>query len=745
MKKPMDPSRRITVGLVWAMLSAALIPILCGWVFYSRSSGIIADQEKQMNEQSLRIVLQRMGDTIDQITSHCVRLAYRFRSIHFPPLEDFAACDRLNIHDAVGLLETVRAELPLIADEAYLFIPQSGYAVTTTGYAEDDLLYKTYYKPFGITRQEFDALHSRICCGELVPVGKYRTAYLMTGTPGAVTEFPNQLVLLINIRHLYSCIQPFLLDNREYSLTNSQGEELFRYGGQVEKAGGMETYAAADRGYRLTVTIPSSSAGYRTQGVRILYLCTLAAALLLSGGILFGMTRQTVVPIGQIIRLIQRHFDEDEGQDTGDLQQIAEMVNRMALQRAAHEDELKDLRERVARQRLRAVLTGRMQSEKDAEYIIATFPTVSAENAELFGRALRASVKPPYAADTVEMEQGLCLVLTRTAGELRSEDAAGVLRSVMHKIKESGNLPCACACGISTVHHTYGTAETACRESRISADCLPFYPATPVLSFESIQYQPEYFMRDWHHLDKQLLFAADLSKGNYPAARRTLDKLFPEEYLQAESCTSVSLLHLYSLKYQFLHDVNTAISSQKNCFEAFGRIFVRDVLSSRNHRELLLIMHHMLEQLSALESSAKLDGESDETIRKICSYIRAHYGDHQLSVGYIADRLHLQPNSLTKLFSRKYGLGMAQYIRNVRMENARELLCAGVDRPIHEVAGMCGYVSTLTFSRAFKQQYGVTPGEYRTRHGRILKTERIDCLNDLSESRENRETETFSP
>ncbi len=714
MKKWISPSRRVTSVFLLAMLLAAFIPILCGWIFYTRSSSVTAAQEKQMHEKSLQIVLQRFGDSLDEITNRCVTLAYDLRGMNFPAQDALTAHDRLAIHDAAKKLETVRSSLSVNADALYLFSPDSGYAIFTKGFVETDLLYKTYYQLYGVSREAFDALHSRISWGELVPVDNSRAAYIMTGAPGvARNDEHRQLVLLISSRHLYSHIQPYLLENARYTFFNSAGETVVSYDALTDDTGNLETYSASDHGYTLTVTLPSSSARYHTQGLRILYLCTLAAALLFSGIIMFSLTRETVMPIGQIISSIQEHFGVDGGEESGALETIADTVSAIVQEKAAREEELQRLRADASRARLRELLEGHAAKVAREDYVIAIFPGINSEQQDALEKVLDATIPPSYHYDTTEMEQAFCLVLNCGEGPIQSEKAADLLQSALQYLPADASL----YCGMSMVHHTYEEAETAFHEAQISADCLPFYPKTAVLSFERVQYQPEYFMRDWHHLDKQLSFSIELGHGNYTAAQQILDTLFPDEYLQPGPATSVSELHLSSLKYQFLHDVSTALSLQENSFDDFGRLFVRDVLAAKTHADLRESMRSMLELLAKSETPPIPAEGTDETIRKICAYIRENYADQQLSVNTVADEMHMLPNTLTKLFSRKSGMGMAQYIQKVRMEHAKLLLYEYSEKPIAEIAAMCGYAAPVTFTRVFKQSYGMTPGEYRVEHG----------------------------
>ena len=73
-------------------------------------------------------------------------------------------------------------------------------------------------------------------------------------------------------------------------------------------------------------------------------------------------------------------------------------------------------------------------------------------------------------------------------------------------------------------------------------------------------------------------------------------------------------------------------------------------------------------------------------------------------------------NRLSKLFSRCTGVGVLQYIHKIRIEEACTLLLTDESMTIADVAAQVGYTSTLTFTRAFKARYHMTPGEYRRLH-----------------------------
>ena len=72
----------------------------------------------------------------------------------------------------------------------------------------------------------------------------------------------------------------------------------------------------------------------------------------------------------------------------------------------------------------------------------------------------------------------------------------------------------------------------------------------------------------------------------------------------------------------------------------------------------------------------------------------------------------MSPNNVSKLFSRKAGIGVLQYIHRIRIENACNLIL-NTDMNLTEISQKVGYTNTLTFSRAFKARYHMSPSEWR--------------------------------
>lgn len=101
------------------------------------------------------------------------------------------------------------------------------------------------------------------------------------------------------------------------------------------------------------------------------------------------------------------------------------------------------------------------------------------------------------------------------------------------------------------------------------------------------------------------------------------------------------------------------------------------------------------------------DGRMDAVTR----YIREHM-DEPLTREVLADVAGFSVPHFHRVFTGQVGESAASYVRRVRLERAgRKLRMGAVD--ITQVALAAGYDTHAAFSRAFKQQYGLSPSAFR--------------------------------
>ena len=100
-----------------------------------------------------------------------------------------------------------------------------------------------------------------------------------------------------------------------------------------------------------------------------------------------------------------------------------------------------------------------------------------------------------------------------------------------------------------------------------------------------------------------------------------------------------------------------------------------------------------------------------DIMKNIIHFCYENY-DTDISLGAIADALHISRYTVSHLFSRKLHTGFNDYINSLRISRACEFLRSG-DMPITEIAYTVGYNAIRSFNRCFQEIMHMTPKEYR--------------------------------
>lgn len=104
-------------------------------------------------------------------------------------------------------------------------------------------------------------------------------------------------------------------------------------------------------------------------------------------------------------------------------------------------------------------------------------------------------------------------------------------------------------------------------------------------------------------------------------------------------------------------------------------------------------------------------GSMDYRVAGLLSYINGHLGE-PLTIDHLARECCLSPYHMMRLFRRETGCTVGNYIAQKRLALADELIRtgrAGATRACFEA----GFANYSTFLRAYKKNFGVTPGKAR--------------------------------
>lgn len=101
----------------------------------------------------------------------------------------------------------------------------------------------------------------------------------------------------------------------------------------------------------------------------------------------------------------------------------------------------------------------------------------------------------------------------------------------------------------------------------------------------------------------------------------------------------------------------------------------------------------------------------NDRLARVIDYVHDHLED-DLSFDRLADIACLSPYHWSRIYSAMQGETIAATIRRLRLQRAADRL-ANSDRDIAVIAARAGYASPDTFSRAFRDAFGMAPAAYR--------------------------------
>ncbi len=107
------------------------------------------------------------------------------------------------------------------------------------------------------------------------------------------------------------------------------------------------------------------------------------------------------------------------------------------------------------------------------------------------------------------------------------------------------------------------------------------------------------------------------------------------------------------------------------------------------------------------------DIRTQNIINKVKHYINDNIGNpDEINLTRISELVYLNQSYLSRLFKQVTGVNFSDYISEVRIKKAKELLKLS-DMKIKDIAQAIGLSSATNFSRFFKKYTGVTPQEYK--------------------------------
>lgn len=108
-------------------------------------------------------------------------------------------------------------------------------------------------------------------------------------------------------------------------------------------------------------------------------------------------------------------------------------------------------------------------------------------------------------------------------------------------------------------------------------------------------------------------------------------------------------------------------------------------------------------------------GNNEQLMDRVMQSVNNHLADPEYSVETLTADVGISRAQLHRKMKELTGISTAEFIRNIRMQRAAELIEEGKIN-ITQIAYDCGFNSQSHFSTAFRKHFGITPSQYAAQH-----------------------------
>lgn len=131
--------------------------------------------------------------------------------------------------------------------------------------------------------------------------------------------------------------------------------------------------------------------------------------------------------------------------------------------------------------------------------------------------------------------------------------------------------------------------------------------------------------------------------------------------------------------------------------------------------ECKYLLHRIIAMMEKEQVTEVQDSKSAE-MKRVAEYIHDNFTDRELTVSRLAKLCNMSETYFRRLFYESFSVLPLEYINELRLEYALELLQTGY-YTVAEAADKCGFSSVYYFSAFIKKQTGRSPAEYLKTNG----------------------------
>lgn len=280
----------------------------------------------------------------------------------------------------------------------------------------------------------------------------------------------------------------------------------------------------------------------------------------------------------------------------------------------------------------------------------------------------------------------------------RAEEPAGFLRQVIAHCRDTLHMEINCyylpSVPCAAIPKAFRRAENIYRDD--------FSLVNRIIQVSKYQHQNGSYsnprLKEWEHL---------FCQNQLPAICREAEQLLRNEVFSSHGryadrkAFRMDILQLLNVVL-YKHEIRSG--------ELFSQLRESEIYehSERSTEDMMRFVSYALNMASRCIAQAN---NISDTINIALKYIDDNISG-ELSRESISKLLYLNPDYFSRLFKKRMGCSVGTYIRNRKLELAKEYLLYS-NKSVGMIAFDVGYESMSYFSQIFKKYVGVTPKEFR--------------------------------
>ncbi len=144
--------------------------------------------------------------------------------------------------------------------------------------------------------------------------------------------------------------------------------------------------------------------------------------------------------------------------------------------------------------------------------------------------------------------------------------------------------------------------------------------------------------------------------------------------------------------------------------EPYESISTRLFVSSSQNEQISSIMEYLHKYLDLKEN--KTQENTNHLIGLAVEYIDEHLSEGNLDLETVSEKVGLSKIYFCKLFHKETGISFTNYLKRERILRAKDLLLH-TSMKIYEISYAVGFTNPKYFGYVFKQETGLTPGDFQ--------------------------------